>query len=282
MTGISKYFFQFAIATSTPQLALYMPELPDLQAFSRNLSKKLVGKTIEKIHAIHSKKLKTPEKNLGRALEGSIITSIDREGKELHFRFHNGSVLSLHLMLKGQLHLFEGKNDHRFTIIEIVFTDGTGLAMTDQLRQAAPALNPGPKDAPDALSKAVNVKFLKQTLGASKAAVKKLLMDQNTIRGIGNAYADEILWDAGISPFSISNKIPAAAIRKLAASIKAVLRKAEKTILRQHGDTISGEHRDFLSIHNPNRTHSPTGAAIRVDESGSRKTYYTDEQERFS
>ena len=103
-------------------------------------------------------------------------------------------------------------------------------------------------------------------------------MDQKIIRGIGNAYADEILWHAGISPFSVSNKIPDVAIKKLAKSIKVVFSKAEKMILKTDPEIIGGEVRDFLDIHNADKTHSPTGARIQKDDSSGRKTYYTSEQ----
>jgi formamidopyrimidine-DNA glycosylase len=258
-----------------------MPELPDLQAFSHNLSKKLSGKTIEKIRAINKKKFKTPEKDLQQAFKGARLSTVAREGKELHFFFDNGNVLGLHLMLKGQLHFFMETNDKRFTILELVFTDGTGLAMTDFQGQANPILNPAPREAPDALSPKAGYKFLKGKLNKSKAAIKKLLIDQQVIRGIGNAYIDEILWHARISPFSISNKIPDTVIKTLAKSIKTVLGRAEKLILKTDPDIISGEIRDFMSIHNAKKTHSPTGAKIRVEKSGARKTYYTNEQKMY-
>jgi formamidopyrimidine-DNA glycosylase len=258
-----------------------MPELPDLQAFSHTLSKKLLGKTVEKIHAIHTKKLNVPHHKLRDALVGATLTSVYREGKELYFVFDNGNTLGLHLMLKGQLNLFRQKNQEKFAILELVFTDGTGLALADFQKQATPTLNPQPKEAPDALSPDAGYKFLKEKLNRSRSTVKKVLTDQKVIRGIGNAYADEILWHARISPFSVCNKLPDDVISKLARSIRSVLLKAEKTILKTQPGIIGGELRGFLSIHNPDKTHSPTGARIRVDESGARKTYYTDEQQLF-
>lgn len=255
-----------------------MPELPDLQAFSRNLSKRLIGKRIEKIHAINKKKLNTSEKELQRALIGARLSAVRREGKELHFIFDNGNILGVHLMLKGELRLFESKNEHPFTILELIFADSTGLAVTDYQAQARPTLNPEPREAPDALSEKADYAFLKEKLNHSRTTIKKLLMDQNIIRGIGNAYADEILWHARISPFSICNKIPDQAIRKLHKSIKTIFARAEKSILKSNSDIIGGEIRDFLAIHNPEKTHSPTKAIIRNDQSGGRKTYYTDEQ----
>ena len=255
-----------------------MPELPDLQAFSRNLSKRLIGKKIEKIHAIKKKKLNTSEKELQRAIAGARLTSVRREGKELHFVFDNGNVLALHMMLKGELRFFDDKNEHRFTVLEMIFTDSTGLALTDYQAQATPTLNPEPREAPDALSEKADYAFLKEKLNRSRTTVKKLLMDQKMIRGIGNAYADEILWHARISPFSICNKIPDEAIRKLSKSIRTIFARAEKSILKANPDIIGGEIRDFLAIHNPEKTHSPTKAIIRVDQSSGRRTYYTDEQ----
>ncbi|MDQ2657891.1 MAG: Fpg/Nei family DNA glycosylase [Bacteroidota bacterium] len=258
-----------------------MPEIPDLQVFSHNLSKRLSGKRVQKIHAIVTRKLKTDEKEFQDSLEGAVLTSVHREGKALHFTFDNGNVLSLHLMLKGELHYYEKSNENKFTILEILFDDSTGLAMTDFQRQATPTLNPGPREAPDALSREVDYKFLKQMLNRSKTTIKKRLMDQSIIRGIGNAYADEILWHARISPFAISNKIPDPAIERLSDSIKTVLTNAEKNIRQAHPDIISGEVRDLLAIHNPGKTHSPTGEKIHIEERSGRKTYFTKEQERF-
>lgn len=258
-----------------------MPELPDLQVFSKNLTARLSGKKVKAIAVSNSKKLNVAVKQLKESLEGKVLEHVSRVGKELHFHFKGGDILALHLMLRGQLHLFEHKNDHRFTIIELLFTDDTGIAMTDYQGAATPTLNPEERDTVDALSDEMDFNFLKQTLGKKKSAIKNVLLDQKVIRGIGNAYADEILWEAGISPFSISNKIPDDKIKALAKSIKGVLKSAEKSITKSHPEIISGEVRDFMKIHNSKKTQSPTGAPIMYKVVGARKTYYTDEQEMF-
>ena len=237
-----------------------MPELPDLQVFSKNLTKTFVGKTLKKISVPNAKKLNVSVSKLKSSLENQKLVGIKREGKELHFEFKDGDVLGLHLMLRGKLHQFEEKNTQKYTIIELFFTDNSGLALTDFQGQATPTLNPEAREAPDALSKEFNLAFLKTRLAKSKAVVKSVLLDQHIIRGIGNAYADEILWDAGISPFSISNKIPEAEVKALLKSIKSVLQHAEKSIVKSHPDIISGEIRDFMLIHNSKKDKSPTGA----------------------
>lgn len=259
-----------------------MPELPDLQVFSRNLNKKFSGKTLKKITVLVDKKLNVSTGELKNSLEKQKLSEVYREGKELHLKFDNGHVLALHLMLKGQLFSFEKKNEHKYPVIELLFTDEAGLALSDYQKAATPTLNPQEREAPDALSEAVNFNFLKQPLQSTKTTIKNLLLDQHVIRGIGNAYADEILWDARISPFSICNKIPDDAIRKLAKSIKTVLQDAEKQILKTHSEIISGEVRDFLKIHNSKKKKSPTGGVIQFKMVSSRKSYYTDEQELFT
>ena len=71
--------------------------------------------------------------------------------------------------------------------------------------------------------------------------IKTFLLDQKNIRGIGNAYADEILWEAGISPLSVCNKIPDKKIKEMAKAISFVLEDAEKQIRKAQPDIISGE-----------------------------------------
>ncbi|SEP08537.1 DNA-formamidopyrimidine glycosylase family protein [Mucilaginibacter sp. OK283] len=255
-----------------------MPELPDLQAFSHNLDKKLSGKTVKNVVIVNAKKLNVTHKQLKDTLEGQKLDKVYREGKELYLKFGKGDILALHLMLHGKLFLFDGKNENKYPIIELHFTDGTGLVLTDFQGIANPTLNPEEKESPDAM--AINADFLKTRLVKTKTNIKTVLLDQKIIRGIGNAYADEILWHAGISPFSVSNKIPEARLNDLTDSIHRVLKDAEKAILKSNPDIINGEVRDFMLIHNSKKTHSPKGAEIKVKE-GSRKTYYTDEQELF-
>ncbi|HYG04019.1 MAG TPA: DNA-formamidopyrimidine glycosylase family protein [Chryseosolibacter sp.] len=260
-----------------------MPELPDLQAFSRNLTKRLAGKKVKSIVTPYKKRLKTPEAELQRALVGRVVKEVTRQGKELHFHFRSGDILALHLMLRGNLYYFEG-DDHekKYPILEMMFTDKTGLVMTDFQGQATPTLNPDEHEGIDALSDELTLAFVKAKFEKSKAAIKNLLLDQHFIRGIGNAYADEILWHAGISPFSVTNKIPDKYIKQIVKLIPKVLRDAEKKILKSNPEIITGEVRDFLLIHNAKNTHSPTGAAIKVQLKGGRKTYFTDEQELFA
>ncbi|MFD1256758.1 DNA-formamidopyrimidine glycosylase family protein [Mucilaginibacter terrae] len=259
-----------------------MPELPDLEVFSINLTKALKGKKLVNVNVLQAKKLNVTVNEFTDVLQGQFIAGVIRSGKHLHFKFKNGTVLGLHLMLHGQLHWFEKENENKYTIVELYFDGGTSLALTDFQRQATPTLNPEKAQSPDALDKEVNLKFWKDTLQKSKSVIKTILMDQHVVRGIGNAYADEILYNACLSPFSIANKIPDDHIKILDKSIRKVLMDAVKEIIKARPDIISGELRDFFQVHRPKMKTTPSGAIILQKPLASRKTYYTEEQKLFN
>jgi formamidopyrimidine-DNA glycosylase len=258
-----------------------MPELPDLQVFSRNLNKALKGKTLEKIRVVNGSRLKVNASALNKGLAGRKLLEVYREGKQMRFRFDKDMILGMHLMLHGKLYLAEKNDEPKSIIASLIFDDGTTLHLTDFQGMAQLSLNPEENDAPDALSKKMTASFLKKIMAATRKTVKDVLLDQQLIRGIGNAYADEILWQARISPFSKADKIPPAKVTALATAIKKVLTTAEKNILKHDPDIIAGEIRDFLVIHNAKKKTSPGGKAIKHTAERSRKTYYTDEQELY-
>jgi len=257
-----------------------MPELPDLQVFSTNLNEKLKGKKLVELNVPVNKKLNVPVKKLQETLIGQKVTEVIREGKEIHFLFDKSDVLAMHLMLHGNFYYTEDGVTQKHVIMELQFTGGIGLVLTDWQKAATITLNPEKKHAPDALSKEMSLSYLKEKM-KKKASVKNLLLDQKIVRGIGNAYADEIFWEARLSPFSIANKVPEAKIKSLHDSITKVLKHAEKEIRKAKPDNITGEYRDFLAIHNSKKKESPTGRPILHQQIGGRKTYYTDEQELY-
>ncbi len=252
-----------------------MPEIPDIEVFSRNLKKLLAGKQVAKVKTVNGKKLKDTAKELSGALEGQKILDIFRSGKELRIQFSKNVLLGIHLMLTGDLHFFEESNERKSTIVELQFKDGTGLALTDRMKNANFKLNPVDKAGIDALD--LNYKTLKEIL-SRKAAIKNVLLDQDIIRGIGNSYSDEILWETRISPFSKANAIPDEKIKELATTIKKVLKKATEKIYKNHPGKINSEVKDYLQIHTKKKTESPTGKPILTAERGMLLTYYTDEQ----
>jgi formamidopyrimidine-DNA glycosylase len=258
-----------------------MPELPDLEIFAANLEKQFKNKTLESLQVFVSKRLNATEQELQEAFVGHQLKAVLREGKTLQLHFGGGQVLGLHLMLHGAIRLLENEKEVKFRIIEFRFKGDQGFALTDFQKQATPTLNPEKSIVPDALSEEFTITYFKQLLSKKRTQIKQVLMDQKLIRGIGNTYADEILWDAKISPFSVAKAIPEMKVKDLYQSIEAVLRKEIMQLTRAIPDSFDTEVKDFLKVHNPSLKQSPTGHEIKIDKNGGRKTYYTIEQVEF-
>jgi formamidopyrimidine-DNA glycosylase len=258
-----------------------MPEIPDLEIFARNLLKVFKSKTLEKLEVVVPRKLKVSEQELKAAFEGHQLQDVKREGKTLQLHFGGGNVLGVHLMLHGRLHSLGGDEEVKFQIIRFWFKGGDGFAVTDWQKQATPTLNPEPSKVPDALAKEMNLVYFKKTLAASDAHIKNLLMDQKKIRGLGNAYVDEILWLARIHPLSIASNIPEDKAGELHKAIGKVLEDETKALGKAIPESYTIELRDFLKIHHSGLEKSPTGYEIKTEKREGRNTYFTDEQELF-
>jgi formamidopyrimidine-DNA glycosylase len=256
-----------------------MPEIPDLNIFCTNLAERLVGKILTNISILVPRRLKTPEADFKTALEEQVLLAISRVGKQLYFEFANNHVLSLQLMLYGSMHWYAGKNENKFTIAELMFSDGTGLAITDWQKAVILSLDPEVSKVPDAMH--LHDGYLDQALKGKTKPIKTILQEGKVVQGIGNAYVDEILYAAKLSPFSVADKIPKQKIKILTKAIKDVLTEAEAHIRKNFPDTIMEKERDFLKVHLPKHKLTPKGEPIFVAEIASRKTYYTEGQELF-
>ena len=254
-----------------------MPELPDIEVFAHNVKLQFAGKKVRKLNVVTTKRLKDDPEVLAKILEGRTLKDVYRSGKELRFMFDKNVLLGMHLMLTGDMRVVTGENKYKSVIVEFWFDDNSALILTDRMKNANIRLSPEDKDGVDALSKELNYAYLKKAFERN-TSVKNILLDQDVIRGIGNGYSDEILWQARISPFSTASKIPAEKIKELPQIIKKVLKNATTKIMKNHPGLITGEVKDYLDIHHKKKTHSPTGSPIIVEEKSGRRTHYTEEQ----
>ncbi|WP_243837244.1 Fpg/Nei family DNA glycosylase [Mucilaginibacter gilvus] len=183
-------------------------------------------------------------------------------------------------MLRGELIDLALNESPRFQIMTFHFKGGGGFAVIDLQKQATPTLQPKAADAPDALD--IDAAYFTALLARKRSVIKTLLMDQKLLRGIGNSYADEILYHAGISPFSTANSIQPKAVTKLFTSIRFVLEKAIRDIAEANGDELKGELKDFMEIHSAKLKLTAKGEVIKSEKIGGRTTYYTEGQELFN
>jgi formamidopyrimidine-DNA glycosylase len=256
---------------------LIMPEIPDLENFRVNLLKLLKGKKVERIKG--NVKTAAGKKASTTILTGKTLQSIERDGKRLHFKFDD-TVLAIHLMLHGEFYYLQQSEKTRFPKVEISFTDKTRLVVTDWQKNAHGIIDPPPTEVPDVLSKKMNKPYFRELLN-SKKQTKDVLRDQSKIRGLGNAYTDEILWEARISPFSVSNAIPPDKVDALYKAIRKVLKWATNHISRKDPGRITGEMRDFLKVHHAKKEKTATGYKILREKKGGSSTYYTKEQKLY-
>ncbi|RZK43328.1 MAG: formamidopyrimidine-DNA glycosylase [Pedobacter sp.] len=256
-----------------------MAELPDLAVFAATLSRKFVGKTLSYLEVKHEKKLNVSAGELQSALEEKKLDKVERYGKTLRLHFGD-QVLQLHLMLRGDLFdVVKGEEYVKSSIIRLMFSGDRGFEVRDFQKQASMTLGPADLKSPDAME--ISQEEFAALLGKKHVKVKEVLMDQKLIRGIGNAYSDDMLWHARISPFSVASAIPAKAVKVLYSSMHEVLDQAIADIGKASGDEFKGELRDFMLVHRNGLEKSPSGAEIKYEKIDGRGTYFTDEQQLF-
>jgi formamidopyrimidine-DNA glycosylase len=228
-----------------------MPELPEVEVTRQGLLPALPGCRIRKI-ARSGKRLRAEVSRqlLHRHLLGATIKTIDRRAKYLLFRLDSGATLVIHLGMSGKLSLVpataaRARHDH----LRLSLDTDMELRFNDARRFGSILLWPA-AEAPQqeaAFAARLGVEPLGPDLSAAyllaqgrsrTQAVKSLLMDSRIIVGIGNIYANEILFAAGLHPLTPANRVSPAQWAKVAAASRRILRAA----IRAGGSTIA----DFL------------------------------------
>jgi len=207
-----------------------MPELPDLEAYVGALSSRIVGHSVRNAKVRNPFVLRTVDPPL-TAIEGEPVQAIRRQAKRIVIEFPESLFLVVHLMIAGRLRWIERGRapPARITLATLEFDDGT-LALTEAgtkrraslhvVRGAAAlaALDPGGAEVDDldAGSFAARLRFENHTL-------KRALTDPRILSGIGNAYSDEILHRAKLSPLALTTRVDDDAMRRLHVATRDVL-----------------------------------------------------------
>ncbi len=257
-----------------------MPELPDLEIFKTNVFNRLTSKRLVSLDVFNLKKVLASQSTLFDGLHNRVLLGINRVGKELFFDFGDRRVISVHLMLNGEMSILN-KTDAdaiKYKILSLNF-EKESLVFSDPGGLCTIRYMPIADKTPDAFGNTFTLEYF---LGAAhkkpRVNVKAFLIDQHIVKGIGNAYADEILWSARISPHSIIGKIPDDVLSALYSAVNSVLTDAIESIKRISPDIISGEERRFLKVHIKGKKETPTGYPIIVERIASKITYFTEEQ----
>jgi formamidopyrimidine-DNA glycosylase len=223
-----------------------MPELPEVEAWVRELDPLVARAPIEIARPGHIATLKTFDPPTA-ALEGRAFSGSRRRGKNLLFPTTDGElVLRVHLMSAGRLrYLPVGKKGPAKPMFQVRFTDGGQLLLTEagsKKRAGVWLLTPEALDeelahlGPDALD--LDAATLAEILRRERRQLHPLLRDQRALAGIGRAHANEILWEARLSPFRISTELDDDEIETLATSIREDLARGLELRLEGKGDDV--------------------------------------------
>lgn len=255
-----------------------MPELPDLTLYSENLTRRLSGQRLREFR-VHSKKsIKGDPDDLRNQLGDGELISVTRHGKELVFNFDNRPSFSIHLMLKGFITIDQAPTEKPKIAIKFSAAD---FSLHDPMNWAKLTYPFTASGVPEPLSDEFTIDYLSSRLSHNhNMPLKTFLITQSEILGIGNAYADEILWAARIAPKSRCGALPKHVVVALHEQCGAVLRWAISELRRRTPDAISGEDRSFLVVHN-GQERTPHGIPITKENVNGKSTYSTAEQELY-
>lgn len=225
-----------------------MPELPEVETTRRGLLPVVAGHRVEKVTILDSR-LRWPVPPELQALAGQLVDRIDRRGKYLLFLTKAGTAL-VHLGMSGSLRLVQpGEPRRKHDHIELQLDSGRLLRFHDPRRFGCFLwLTEPPENHPllaelglEPLEKEFDGDYLFQRSRGRSVPVKSFLMDSHVVVGVGNIYANEALFKAGIHPLRAAGRIGAERYARLAQEVKAVLAYA----IGRGGTTL----RDFVNGH---------------------------------
>ena len=211
-----------------------MPELPEVETTLRGIEPHVLNLPIERISIRESKlRWKVPKKDLEKNLLGNYFSSIKRRAKYLILNSKKGSLL-IHLGMSGSLRiLFEEVKPQKHDHIDIVFKNNCLLRFTDPRKFGSflwskdPEVHPLLKDlGPEPLGNSFSGEYLFQVSRKRKVTLKNFIMNAKVLSGVGNIYASEALFLAGIRPQKRAGNISRKQYDLLAFSIKELLQNS--------------------------------------------------------
>ncbi|HSU66985.1 MAG TPA: bifunctional DNA-formamidopyrimidine glycosylase/DNA-(apurinic or apyrimidinic site) lyase [Tepidisphaeraceae bacterium] len=220
-----------------------MPELPEVQTVVDTLRPKLLGRKITRV-VLNRQDIVTPsDVDLAARLAGRTISDISRRGKRIIFTLDTGERFYIHLGMSGRLGIEKSSElQARHTHLLMSVGPGTEVRFVDP-RRFGGVWWVGDHEKPDGAMGPepllTRPSQLAKRLSRTTRAIKNALLDQTVLAGLGNIYADESLFAAGIHPLTPANKLSARQVGRLSRAIKSTLRKA----LRHRGSTLR-DYRD--------------------------------------
>ena len=210
-----------------------MPELPEVETIRRSLWPHVAGARVVGV-TVRERRLRRPiARGFAAQLRGHRIEALERHGKYLLFRLDDGRVLLVHLGMSGSLEIAPAdKVRERHDHVAIALDNGTVLVFNDPRRfglmrlARADDLTELQNVGRDTLTAAPSVDEWRSLVRGRRLPIKNLLMDQRVLGGVGNIYASEMLFQAGIRPRRRAASLRGAELVRLNQALRAVLAEA--------------------------------------------------------
>jgi len=204
-----------------------MPELPEVETIVRQLREYGVeGRTIRSVDVLWARTVEPlPVDRFRRELVGDTILRIDRVGKWVMLVLTSGRFLMIHLRMSGSFSTSPGSHDRLVLFLSgemvLYYRDTRKFGRWKLVEDPSTVLD---ALGPDALTRDFNLRYFTAVMRGKHRRIKPLLLDQSVVAGLGNIYADEALWEAGIHPERWSDSLEDGELRTLCAAIRHVLR----------------------------------------------------------
>jgi formamidopyrimidine-DNA glycosylase len=265
-----------------------MPELPEVETTRRGISPCILGNRVEQV-IVRDRRLRWPvPAGLEDRLTGQSIVAVDRRGKYLLLRTDSGSAI-MHLGMSGSIRIVRdrvapGKHDH----VDIRMDTGETLRFNDPRRFGCLLWANGDPEAhpllaglgPEPLGPGFTGAYLHSASRGRRVAVKAHLMNAGIVVGVGNIYASEALFRAGIHPKRAAGRIAMARMERLVSEVRNVLNesiRAGGTTLRDFydGEGRPGYFRNDLRVYGRDgQSCFECGSPVRIAVIGQRSTFY--------
>lgn len=219
-----------------------MPELPEVETVRRGLAPWITGKKIKKIETLHPRATRTSSTIALKRVEGARVIEVTRRGKFLWFVLDRDLALVGHLGMSGQMLIVPKRSElEKHARIRIDFGDKSHeLRFVDQRTfgwmSAEPIVSIGERElpeccahiAPDVFAEDFNKKLVITNLRRRNIEIKKALLNQEIMSGVGNIYADEALWQAKVHPERLSSSLNEQELDEILRAVKKVMKSALK------------------------------------------------------
>jgi len=235
-----------------------MPELPDVEVIKEFLLSHAIGQTVVSVEHVGPIVIRhmlpgDPQS----ALSGRTINAAHRAGKFLVLGLEGSVYVVINFMLSGRLaYCAPSARIGPRTFLVLQLSGGEQLRYTDAAQMGKVYITDDTarvplfaEQGPDALDPALTLDVFRNRLRRFPGEIKSALVNQSFVAGIGNAYADEILFRAGLYPFKRRSQLTPDDIERLYAALSAVLTESIETLRERVGENIHEEVRDFLLVH---------------------------------